>query len=82
MNKVVANFSPAIADLVAGSMIMVKIANTNMTFATINVNGMGEIPLYAQGCSVAYPMLPCDINAGDVLIFTYDGTHFWFYASG
>jgi hypothetical protein len=82
-NTIIANFSPAITSLVPGSMIMVKIANTNTTFTNINVNGLGNKPVWAQGAAATpnWPLLPSDVQAGDVLIFTYDGTRFWIYAN-
>jgi hypothetical protein len=81
-NSVIANFSPAITALSAGTIFMVKIANTsNGATATINVNALGDKPIFAQGCNVNWPLLPGDMQAGDVLIFTYDGTQFWVYGN-
>jgi len=81
-NLVTANFTPAITTLVAGTIFMVKIANTsNSSQAYINVNGLGNKPIYAQGCNANWPCLPGDIQVGDVLVFTYDGTRFWVYAN-
>ena len=81
-NQVTANFSPAITSLVAGTIFMVKIANTsNSATANINVNGLGNKPIFAQGSNANWPLLPGDIQVGDVLIFTYDGTRFWIYAN-
>jgi hypothetical protein len=80
-NTVIANFSPAITSLQAGTIIMVKIANTNNTFANINVNGLGLKPIYAQGGIPSWPLLPGDMMTNDVLVFTYDGTAFWIYAN-
>jgi hypothetical protein len=76
-NAVVANFSPALTSLVAGDIMMVKMANTNTTQATINVNGLGPKNIFALGGYAAYPLLPNDMAAGDVCVLTYDGTHFW-----
>jgi len=84
-NLVIANFSPAITSLAAGTIFMVKIANTNdgttNGIANINVNGLGNKPIWAQGCNQNWPLLPGDIQVGDVLVFTYDGTRFWVYAN-
>ena len=81
-NLVTANFSPAITTLSAGTIFMVKIANTNnSSTGNINVNGLGNKPIFAQGCNANWPLLPGDIQAGDVLIFTYDGTRFWIYGN-
>ena len=80
-NTVIANFTPAIATYAAGLIFMVKIANTNNTFSNINVNGLGLKPIYAQGSHPNWPLLPGDMQAGDVLVFTYDGSAFWVYAN-
>jgi len=81
-NLVIANFSPAITSLAAGTIFMVKIANTsNGITANINVNGLGNKPIFAQGCNTNWPLLPGDMQVGDVLVFTYDGTRFWVYAN-
>lgn len=82
-NTITANFSPAITapDLVAGLTVMVKVANTNTNFTNININGLGLKPVWAQGGAPNWPLLPSDMIAGDVLIFTYDGTRFWIYAN-
>jgi hypothetical protein len=76
-NVVVANFSPALTSLVAGTIIMVKMANTNTGQATINVNGLGAKNIFALGGYAAYPLLANDFATGDVVVLTYDGTHFW-----
>jgi len=80
-NTIIADFSPAITSLVPGTLFMVKIANTNTSFTNINVNGLGNKPVNAQGGTASWPLLPCDMAAGDVKIFCYDGTHFWIYAN-
>jgi hypothetical protein len=84
-NLVIANFSPALTSLSAGTIFMVKIANTNdgstNGIANINVNALGNKPIFAQGCNTNWPLLPGDIQVGDVLVFTYDGTRFWVYAN-
>jgi len=79
VNLVIANFSPAITALAAGLIIMVKIANTNNSFSNINVNGLGSKPIYAQGGSPNWPLLPGDIQANDTVVMIYDGTAFWIY---
>jgi hypothetical protein len=76
-NNIIANFSPAITALVAGTIIMVKMANTNTGAATINVNGLGLKNVFALGGNAAYPLLANDMAAGDVCVLTYDGTQFW-----
>jgi hypothetical protein len=78
-NTVIANFSPAITSYAAGLIFLVKIANTNTLLANINVNGMGLKAIYSQGYNATFPLLPGDIQAGDTIIFVYDGTQFWVY---
>src|SRR5262249_39065629 len=55
----------------------VKIANTNDSFTNINVNGLGLKPVYAQGGHPKWPLLPGDLQVGDVILFVYDGSTFW-----
>jgi hypothetical protein len=76
-NNVIANFSPAVTSLPAGTILMVKAANTNTGPTTINVNGLGAKNIFALGGSSTNPFLPSDIQTGDILILTYDGTQFW-----
>jgi hypothetical protein len=78
-NTVTANFSPAITAYTQGLIFMVKIANTNNSFSNINVNGLGNKPIYAQGGHPNWPLLPGDLQVGDVLVFIYDGSSFWIY---
>lgn len=78
-NTVIANFSPAITALTVGLIFMVKIANTNNTIANINVNGLGNKPIKAQGGHPSWPLLAGDIMVNDVIVFIYDGTAFWIY---
>src|SRR5580765_8076517 len=82
-NTVIANFTgtgaEAITAYVAGMIFMVKIANTNTSFANINVNSLGLRPIYAQGGHPNWPLLAGDIQVGDVLVFVYDGSSFWIY---
>lgn len=76
-NTIIANFSPAITAIQAGTIVMVKAANTNTGPTYININGLGLKPVFAQGGLPQMPFLPGDILVGDILILTYDGTHFW-----
>jgi hypothetical protein len=69
----------AITAYTAGLIFLVKIANTNTTFANINVNGLGLRPIYAQGGHPNWPLLAGDVQVGDVLVFVYDGSAFWIY---
>jgi hypothetical protein len=76
-NTIIANFTPAIKTYSAGLIFSVKVANTNNSFANINVNGLGLRPVYAQGGHADWPLLPGDMQVGDVLLFFYDGSTFW-----
>jgi hypothetical protein len=80
-NLVIANFSPALTGYSAGQIFMVKIHNTNTSFSNINVNNLGLKPIYAQGGHPNWPLLPGDMQVGDVLVFVYDGSAFWIYAN-
>jgi hypothetical protein len=81
VNQVTATFTGPALTLVAGLIVMVKIKNTNTSFATLQINALPPKQIYAQGGTPQYPLLPCDMVAGDVLIFVYDGTQFWIYAN-
>lgn len=73
-NIINALFSPAITTLTAGTAILVKIANTNTGSCSINVNGILNIPMRANGHGL---LGAGDLAAGDVKLMTYDGTYFW-----
>jgi hypothetical protein len=65
--------APAIS-LAAGLAILIKINNTNTGPTTLNINGLGARPVFAQGGGA---LLPSDVVAGDTCLFIYDGTQFW-----
>jgi hypothetical protein len=73
-NIITAPFSPAITALTAGTILLVKVANTVTGSTAINVNALNNIPVKANGHGA---LLPGDIVAGDVKMFVYDGTNFW-----
>jgi hypothetical protein len=73
-NIITANFAPAITTLSAGTIFMVKIANTNNADSVINVNA---IPSKAIRANSGGKLLPGDVAAGDVKLFVYDGTNFY-----
>ena len=73
-NLVIANFTPPVTALSAGTILMVKAANTNTGATVINVQGLGAKQIYALGGG---DLMPSDIINGDVMILTYDGTQFW-----
>jgi hypothetical protein len=73
-NTIIAPFSPAITTLTPGTILLVKVANTNTGPTVINVNAIVNIPVKANGHGA---LVPNDIAAGDVKLFVYDGTSFW-----
>jgi hypothetical protein len=73
-NQITVAFAPALPPLAAGSLFLVKIANTNTADTVINVDTHLNLPIRANGGG---RLLPGDINAGDVKLFAYDGTQFW-----
>lgn len=65
--------TPASLDSLIGSVIRLKIAaNNTATGVTLNVNGLGNIPVYRRNSD---SLLPNDIRAG-MNDFVYDGTAF------
>ena len=74
-NVITANFSPAITSLAAGTIFMVKIANTNTADTVINVNAIMGQSVRAGGAQGR--LMPGDVQSGDVKIFRYDGTIFY-----
>lgn len=79
VNNVVADFSPSVEELVPGTIIMVKMSNTNTGATTITVENFPAKQIYALGAGAVptIPFMPGDIQAGDVVILTYDGIRFW-----
>ena len=73
-NLIIANFSPPVTALIAGTILMVKVINTNTGPTLINVQGLGAKSVYALGGG---DLMPSDVIVGDVVILTYDGTRFW-----
>jgi hypothetical protein len=76
-NIIIGNFSPAITSLVAGDPLLVKIANTCTGSSVIRVNGLPDKPIRANGGGATAGLLQGDLQAGDVVLFLYDGTNFW-----
>jgi hypothetical protein len=76
-NIITANFSPPVTALVAGTIFMVKIANTCTADTVINVNAFTGQPIRANGAHLGGRLLPGDVQIGDVKIFRFDGTQFW-----
>lgn len=72
-NIITANFAPPITTLVAGTIFLVKIANTCTADTVINVNTFTNEPVRTNGGD---RLLPGDVQAGDIKLFTFDGTNF------
>ena len=72
---IIANFTPQLQPLVAGSVIAVKIANTAPGPTRIIIDGNAPIDLQPNGGG---RMLQGDVTAGDIVQFFYDGVDFFF----
>jgi hypothetical protein len=72
-NSIIVSVNPPPASLTPGLGIFVKIANGNTGATTINVNGLGNVPVHrANGSALASG----DINAGMICAMIYDGSAF------
>ena len=58
--------------LTKGGLVAVKFMNDVAAGASLNVNTTGNKPIYHNGSAIAAGI----ITAGDVVLFTYDGTEF------
>jgi hypothetical protein len=58
--------------LAAGLLVQVKIANTNTTSSTINVNGTGAKNIYLRGAA----LVGGELIGGEIYVFMYDGTQY------
>ena len=72
--QIIAPFSPAFTELVAGDAMLVKLAKTCPGVTTIRVNALPPKPVLANDSSQC---LQGDYVAGDVKLFIYDGTSFY-----
>ena len=73
-NVIIAPFSPALTTLKAGDPVLVKIANTTTGPTTLQCN---TLPAYPVRANSAGDLLQGDLIAGDVKLFTFDGTQFY-----
>jgi hypothetical protein len=77
-NIVTAHFTPAITAVSAGSIVLIKIANTCTGDTVVNIDALANMPVRADGAlTTAARLLPGDIVVGDVKLFVYDGTNWW-----
>lgn len=73
VNNIIANFSPALTTVIAGSVILVKLANTVTGGPlTITINALAVKNVKVTDGSNP---LPADVIAGDILFLKYDGTN-------
>lgn len=72
LNALVVTLAPAPAALVAMQEIRCRVANTNTGATTLNVNGLGVLPVVRHDQSA---LSAGDIVAGQVAIFLYDITN-------
>ena len=72
-NAYVATFSPVIGGLGQGLPIRVKANFTNTGPATLNVSGLGAVPILKNG---TLPLAAADIVSGNVFSAVYDGANF------
>ncbi len=68
-----ASLSPSPAALNAGLLVMFKANANNTGAATLNVNGLGDIPLKKDAGD---DLAADDIKAGQIVAAIYDGTNF------
>jgi hypothetical protein len=74
-NIITAAFTPAITSLVAGLVVLIKIANTNTADTVVNINTFNNKQVVAE--MGGGKLMPGDVMAGDVKLFVYDGTNFF-----
>lgn len=72
-DALVAALSPALPALVVGMPFGIKVGNTNTGAVTLNLNGLGALPLHKLG---AQELAVGDIQAGQIISVAYDGANF------
>lgn len=74
-DTIIAPFSPAITNMAAGFVCLVKIANTNTGLAAVKLK-VNALPDATVVASDSGPCLPADLIKDDIVLFKYDGTKF------
>lgn len=74
-NAYAVTLSPA-PTLVAGSLVVVKIANANTGASTLAVNGGAATSIVKESSGSLVALTGGELNAGQIVFFVYDGTHF------
>jgi hypothetical protein len=64
--------APALSSLSTGTPLLVKVANTNTSAATIAVDGGGATPIKKDGATA---LQAGDMSAGAIYLLVYDGTN-------
>lgn len=72
-NTYAATLSPAPASLFAGLTVRIKIAHTNTSSSTLNLNGLGAKSIVHRDGSA---MMGSDLLAGQIATLAYDGSNF------
>ncbi len=72
-NALVVTLVPAAVEYKAGMKVRVKVAASNTGPSTINVNGLGAVPIVRRDGST---LLDSDLTAGAVVDLVYDGAKF------
>jgi hypothetical protein len=78
-NTYIATITPAITAITAGMRFYIKFTNANTGASTINLNGLGAIALTKNG---ATPLAGGEINTGQIVAVSYDGTSFQIVGGG
>ena len=73
-NNYLATYAPAITALIEGMELKFKANHINTGAATLNVNGLGAVPLKKQGSLL--DLSAYDIGMNQIVKVTYDGTYF------
>lgn len=68
-----ASISPAITQYTTMQRFFIQFTNANTVAATLNLNGLGAVPIKKNGLSA---LQAGDIAAGQILCLAYDGTNF------
>lgn len=77
-NAVTASLTPAPSSYITGMSVRVRMASTNTGAATLNLNGLGAVPIKTlSGADV----IAGDLLAGAVMTFDYDGLSGTFIAT-
>jgi hypothetical protein len=74
-NAYAVTLSPA-PTLVAGSLVVAKIAHANTGASTLAVNGGSPVSILKESSGSLVALTGGELNAGQIVFFVYDGTNF------